>query len=307
VPNLPRLRGAAAVFAAALIAVPLACIPPAGAQPCNDEGPIQNYSVGISGVCPCFVSGEEAGAVFNVPAAHYPIQILTVGIGWASQYGGAPQQIEEAINVYGAGLPNPGTAIASLPGPVLSDGFINQFDLEAQLGQVMVPSGPFAVTLQFLNDNSGDIFAPTVGFDGDGCQAGKNVVKAIPGGWLDACALGVSGDWVFFITYRHCDQVGVEDETIASRPAFLMPPRPNPATFSTDIEYFLAAEAHVTISAYDVSGRRVAVLEDGDRGSGRHVVRWDTGEGGSALSPGTYFIELRAGSARSVRKLVLAR
>ena len=39
------------------------------------------------------------------------------------------------------------------------------------------------------------------------CQPGKNVVKAIPGGWSDACALGLSGDWVMHVVYRsaNCD------------------------------------------------------------------------------------------------------
>lgn len=30
--------------------------------------------------------------------------------------------------IYGAGLPNPGAPIASLDGPLLTDGFINEFD-----------------------------------------------------------------------------------------------------------------------------------------------------------------------------------
>ena len=63
------------------------------------------------------------------------------------------------------------------------------------------------MTLEFLNQNAGDIFAPSVVHDGNGCQPGKNVVLAMPGGWNDACLLGVTGDWVFYVDYETCPTV----------------------------------------------------------------------------------------------------
>lgn len=183
---------------ALLLLIPCA---PVYAQ-CPEEPPLQNYTGAGTVACPCFVPGEEAGAILNVPAEMYPIEILRVGIGWASQYGGAFQQIEQAIHIYAGGLPNPGTPVFSLEGPQLTDGVINVFDLEPLPGEIAIESGPFTVTLEFLNQNSGDPFAPTVVHDGNGCQTGKNVVYAIPGGWYDAVLLGVTGDWVFFVVYR---------------------------------------------------------------------------------------------------------
>ena len=187
----------------------LACLasPDAAAQ-CPEEPIFQNWTGSGSVVCPCFVPGEEAGAIFDVPADHYPIEVLRVGVGWGSQLGGAPNTLESAIHVYEAGLPNPGARLASLSGPQLSDGFINEFDLEPLPGEVIVAGGPFTVTLEFLNANAGDIFAPSVVHDGNGCQPGANVVKATPGGWSDACSLGVTGDWVFHIVYRRTDCTG---------------------------------------------------------------------------------------------------
>jgi len=99
-------------------------------------------------------------------------------------------------------LPNPGTPIFSLLGPVLTDGFFNEFNLELIPGNKVITSGPFTVTLEFLNANASDPFAPSVLHDGNGCQPGKNVVFAIPGGWFDACVLGVGGDWVFYVKYQ---------------------------------------------------------------------------------------------------------
>jgi hypothetical protein len=167
---------------------------------CNETGPVQNYTGAGTTACPCFVAGEEAGSIFSsIPAAHFPIKITKIGIAFGSAFGGQPDVLEDSINVYGAGLPNPGSPIWSVAGPQLADGFINEFNVTPL--DWMVSAQPFTVTIRFLNSNSGDPFAPTMVHDGNGCQAGKNVVFAVPGGWLNACALGVSGDWVTYIKY----------------------------------------------------------------------------------------------------------
>jgi hypothetical protein len=262
-------------------------------------------------VCPCFVGGEEAGSVFDVPADHYPIEVLRVGIGWASQFGGAPQSLEQGIHVYESGLPNPGVRLATLPGPVLSDGFINEFDLEAQLGGgVAVASGPFTVSLEFANANSGDLFAPSMVHDGNGCQPSKNVVFASPGTWADACGLGVTGDWVVVLTYRRtdCSVTGIDDlYTVASRPLAVLPPVPNPMRNSTRLSFALGEEAPVTVTVFDLAGRPVATLFQGTLPAGGHDVSWNRAtDAGRAASSGLYFMEVRAGSRRAVTKVLIA-
>jgi hypothetical protein len=172
------------------------------------EQPFANYTGSGTVACPCFVAGEEAGAVFQLPADVYPVEILRVGIGWGSATGGAGQSLEQAVHIYAGGLPNPGTPIFTLDGPVLTDGSINEFNLGPLPGEIRIESGPFTVTLEFLNDNVGNFFAGSVVTDGNGCQGGKNVIFAIPGGWTDACAAGVTGDWVFYVTYRSLKVVG---------------------------------------------------------------------------------------------------
>jgi hypothetical protein len=298
------------LVAAVLILFALHPAPFAAAQTCPEEPPLQNYVGAGQVVCPCFAVGEEAGAILNAPSAHYPIEILRVGIGWGSLTGGSPPQLEEAIHIYGAGLPNPGTPIFSLPGPQLNDGFINQFNLEPLPGEIVVNSGPFTVTLEFANPNAGDPFAPSMVHDGNGCQPGKNVVFAIPGGWLDGCSLGLTGDWVVFAVYRRVNcATGVGEEYVAhSGPIVLLQPRPNPFQLETEVSFLLAQEEQVEVSIHDLGGRLVDVLANRQFSSGRHALRWDgMGEDGTALAPGVYFLTVNAGSFRAHQKMVLRR
>jgi hypothetical protein len=166
------------------------------------EQQFQNFTGSGMVVCPCFVEGEQGGAVFQLPASEYPIEILRVGIGWGSQFAGGGQSLEQAVHIYAGGLPNPGAPIFTLDGPVLTDGAINEFNLGPIPGEIRIESGPFTVTLEILNENVGNFFAPSLVHDGNGCQSGENVIFAIPGGWQNACTAGITGDWVFYVKYR---------------------------------------------------------------------------------------------------------
>ncbi|MCX5753170.1 MAG: T9SS type A sorting domain-containing protein [Candidatus Krumholzibacteria bacterium] len=281
------------------------------AQECPEESPLKNYTGTGSIVCPCFVAGEEAGAVLNAPAEHYPIQVLRIGLGWSSQFGGAPRQVEEAIHIYEAGLPNPGARLYSLEGPYLTDGAINEFNLESQLGKVIVDSGPFTVTLQFFNTNAGDPFAPSMVHDGNGCQTGKNVIYAIPDGWMNACAAGATGDWILYAVYRRVNcTTGTDEEYIASNrvPAFLWNAQPNPFSSSTRIDFFLSKEAKIRVDVYDIRGSKVATLADSNFPPGKHSIMWEGRSPNSArLASGVYFVELRRDDFKTVKKVIIAR
>ncbi len=274
---------------------------------CVEEPPLQNWTGGGAVVCPCFISGEEGGSVLNAPIAHYPIQIIKVGVGWGSQLGGTGTQEEYAIHIYPAGLPNPGASIFNLLGPNLTDGFINEFDLEPEPGDIVLNSGPFTVTLELLNDSS--LNGPSLVHDGNGCQSGKNVVYAIPGGWFNACALGVTGDWVFTATYRSLCPVSVGEEfTVSSGGAPPLVSLPNPFVDATRIEFRLAREAPVDLAVFDASGRRIAVLLSGPAAPGLNEVTWDgTDHFGRRVASGTYFLRLDAGGRTATRPLNLMR
>lgn len=172
---------------------------------CPDEI-LENYSIiGQTVAVPGFVANEECAVVLNAPANHYPIEITKIRIGWSSVFGGQGQSLEDALRIYPNGLPNPGAFQYEALGPVLTDGGINEFDLTTTAGDGsrIVNSGPFTVSLRIANSMQPSDPAPN--HDGNGCQPGKNAIFAQGLGWVDACALGVSGDWIMSVTYRQVD------------------------------------------------------------------------------------------------------
>lgn len=161
----------------------------------------QTFTGGGTVACPCFVSGEEIAGVFtNIPAADYPIEVLKIQIGWGSVFGGNPDTLEDSLHIYSTGLPNPGVPQFSVSGPVLIDGAINEFDLALFPGNKVLNSGPFTVSLRLLNNSV--LSSPSPVHDGNGCTSGVSLIKAVPGGWLNACSAGVTGDWVVGVVYK---------------------------------------------------------------------------------------------------------
>jgi len=84
-------------------------------------------------------------------------------------------------------------------------------------------------------------------------------------------------------------------------PFALGPNRPNPFNPSTTFEFSLPADSRVLGRVFDLKGRAVATLADGQYGPGVHSVRWDATE----FASGTYFYRIDAGANSSVRKMTL--
>lgn len=78
---------------------------------------------------------------------------------------------------------------------------------------------------------------------------------------------------------------------------------PNPFNPTTNIVYDVPEQSHVTMTVLDVLGRQVAVVIDELQPAGRYKAVFDA----SALTSGTYFYRLTAGSYVQSRKLLLLR
>ena len=92
-----------------------------------------------------------------------------------------------------------------------------------------------------------------------------------------------------------------ENRTEAARGFALSQNYPNPFNPSTAISYKLAASGHVTLKVYDILGRDVATLVNGQRTAGEHSVTFNA----AGLPSGVYFYRLQAGNYSATKKFML--
>jgi hypothetical protein len=83
---------------------------------------------------------------------------------------------------------------------------------------------------------------------------------------------------------------------------------PNPFNPSTTISFTLPSAGSARLSVYDITGRKVRELVNGQMGAGVHSVVWDgRDEGGNAVSSGLYFSRLIQGEMAVSRGMTLVK
>ena len=91
-------------------------------------------------------------------------------------------------------------------------------------------------------------------------------------------------------------------------PTGLGPVYPNPFSTGLGVQLSLAHAGPVKLVVYDMAGRRVKGLLDGEQPAGTQLVRWDArDEGGRPLAPGYYVLRLEAGGISATRRVQLIR
>jgi hypothetical protein len=130
---------------------------------------------------------------------------------------------------------------------------------------------------------------------------------------------GSATDVTVTVTGKNCvpygSSVGIEgggtgsaDGNEPARITALHQNYPNPFNPATSMAFSLSRRERVTVSVYDVSGRRVAVLVDGYVEPGVSSVRWDgRDDAGADAASGTYFVRMAAGSELFEKKMTLLR
>jgi hypothetical protein len=94
----------------------------------------------------------------------------------------------------------------------------------------------------------------------------------------------------------------IEDDQEALPVEFeLLQNYPNPFNPLTTIRFNLPEQAHVNIAIYDILGRRVETLVDGDRTAGYHQVTWNA----SGFASGIYFYRISAGDFNQSHKMIM--
>ncbi len=94
---------------------------------------------------------------------------------------------------------------------------------------------------------------------------------------------------------------GVIEESELPTGFALLQSYPNPFNPTTTIEYHVPVEGFIKLSVFDVLGREIAVLVNGNVQAGKHKVTFDA----SSFAAGVYFYRMQAGKFRESRKLIL--
>lgn len=99
-----------------------------------------------------------------------------------------------------------------------------------------------------------------------------------------------------------------ESISIPSMPVTLYGNYPNPFNPLTTIRFYIPRKGRVVLEIYDVQGKRITRLVDGDLDKGFHMTVWNGFDSKRiAVSTGVYFYCLRAGKEMISRKMVLIR
>ena len=113
-----------------------------------------------------------------------------------------------------------------------------------------------------------------------------------------------------------CDfQVGLgtgivddDKEALAAVPSAPLISYPNPFNPSTTVNYSISQSGAIELDIYDILGRHVTRLAEGQRDAGAHVVTWNgTDDNGAPVASGVYFARLNSETQSTVHKMVLVR
>ena len=82
--------------------------------------------------------------------------------------------------------------------------------------------------------------------------------------------------------------------------------QPNPFNPDTRISFTIPESEHVQLQIFDVSGRKVKTLFDGELAAGEHSFEWDaTDDAGHRVATGVYLYRLTAGNITASKKMTL--
>ncbi|MHB9028113.1 MAG: DUF3160 domain-containing protein [Candidatus Latescibacterota bacterium] len=93
------------------------------------------------------------------------------------------------------------------------------------------------------------------------------------------------------------------NNNVTPQPMKLLAVNPNPFNPSTTVSYTVPSAGPVTLAIYDILGRKVATLVEGNHAAGTYSVLWDARNAAS----GMYFCRIQAAGRGETAKMVLVR
>lgn len=109
----------------------------------------------------------------------------------------------------------------------------------------------------------------------------------------------------FMVQAQHIESTPESAPVIPASAQLVVQNYPNPFNPTTSIQYVVKESHRVSLEIYDVLGRRVTTLVEGQQCPGQHVVQWDaTDAQGEPVSTGMYFYRVVIGQQKAEGKLL---
>lgn len=177
----------------------------------------------------------------------------------------------------------------------------------AKMGMVLRYYGPNTDSLgvlgSFVDDGTGEGTTTQSPSPTSYMQLPPNISQIVPNrvvgfgspvgseGWLPA------QDWEIWAKVTFNDITGISDAEL-NKTATLYQNVPNPSKGTTLIKYDLAKSATVSIAFYDITGKKVKEVSEGEKNPGNYQVR----VGVEDLSKGVYFYKLKTSNGVELTK-----
>jgi subtilisin-like proprotein convertase family protein len=138
--------------------------------------------------------------------------------------------------------------------------------------------------------------------------------ESMPGTWTLTVSDNAGGDtgtineWCLNIVHDSGSVTGVEDQGGVPMVFRSYQNYPNPFNPMTTIRFDLPRAGHVSLRVYDLAGRLVRELVNGDLAAASHTVVWDGADNaGRRMSSGIYYYRLTTGDDVATRKMTLVK
>lgn len=124
--------------------------------------------------------------------------------------------------------------------------------------------------------------------------------------YMQESEAGLLIDWIMNDKADTPTDLPSEDNLKLPQTFSLHPNYPNPFNPATTISFDLPQAAQVRLEIFNILGRRVATLVDGEMPAGAHMVEWNSrNESGERVSSGVYFYRVIAGDDVLSKKMLL--